>query len=93
MPYLLPCIEAAGFTVPGQLGFANLDLDASEDQGQAGIWQHMDKLGATAVDCVTAQMQRNECGLPDNPQLTLLEGVWRDGATVCMQPKQASESQ
>jgi len=82
LPDAYRLITLAGFSVPGEIGFANLDLDAAPDQSQAGVWQHMDKLGSAAVDLVTAQMQRNECGLPANPQLTLLEGVWRGGSTV-----------
>ena len=73
LQYILPMITDSGFTVPGEIGFANLDLDGSIDQKQAGIWQSMDIVGATAVDSVTAQMQRNECGFPGNPQLTLLK--------------------
>jgi LacI family transcriptional regulator len=92
MQYILPSITESGLAVPTDVGFANLDLDASADKGQAGVWQHMDKLGSTAVDSVTAQMQRNERGLPDYPKLTLVEGVWRDGPTVCMQPRQATTS-
>jgi LacI family transcriptional regulator len=75
-------ITLAGFSVPAEIGFADLDLDATPDQGHAGIWQHMDRMGSIAVDLVTAQMQRNEYGLPPNPQLTLVEGVWRNGSTA-----------
>ena len=85
MQYVLPLIIESGFVVPREVGFANLDLDATSDQAHAGIWQHMDQLGSTAVDSVTAQMQRNERGLPKYPKLTLVEGVWRDGSTACAQ--------
>jgi len=74
-----------GLNVPKQVGFANLDLDVFPDQKQAGIWQSTDGLGATAVDALTTQMQRNEFGIPERPKLTLQEGIWKEGPTVCPQ--------
>ena len=76
-----------GFAVPRDVGFANLDLDA-EKSSQAGIWQHMDQLGASAVDTLTGQMQRNELGRPALAKLILQEGTWRDGPTVAPQAPQ-----
>ena len=73
-----------GLEVPRDAGFANLDLDAATAP-QAGIWQHMDLLGATAVDTLTGQMQRNEMGPPTLTRLILQEGSWKEGPTVVRQ--------
>lgn len=75
-------LKEADIDVPRQVGFANLDLDQSTEEGQAGIWQNLSEAGAAAVDMVTTQMQRNEFGIPANPRLLLIEGVWRAGITV-----------
>jgi LacI family transcriptional regulator len=75
-------LAGAGADAPGEIGFANLDLDSSLDKGQAGIWQSMDSIGSTAVEFLTAQMQRGERGVPDQPKLTMVEGKWRNGTSI-----------
>jgi LacI family transcriptional regulator len=48
----------------------------------AGIEEDHEMIGATAIELLVAQMQRNEHGLPRHPRLTLINGEWRDGPTV-----------
>lgn len=85
-------LAKCGLSIPEEICFANLDIDASPDTGQAGIWQNMEMIGSTAVDALTAQMQRNEFGLPSHPKLLLLEGIWRNGWTVCAKQSDHSAS-
>ncbi|MGE9291860.1 MAG: substrate-binding domain-containing protein, partial [Puniceicoccales bacterium] len=47
-----------------------------------GINQRDSAVGAAAVDMVVAQMQRNEIGLPDHPNVLLISGVWENGGTT-----------
>lgn len=74
-------IREHGHSVPGEIAFANLDR-RPEYGDTAGLDQRAERVGATVVDLVTAQLFRNERGLPENPKLSIVEGVWVDGATA-----------
>lgn len=74
-------LRGHGRQVPGDIAFANLDR-RPEHGDTAGIDQRAERIGATAVDLVTAQLFRNERGLPEYPKLSIVEGVWVDGATA-----------
>lgn len=72
--------------VPGSLGVAALEL-GNAPAGMAGIDEHVEEIGAAAVDMLIGRLQRNERGLPDNPRLLHVPGSWRDGATVRTLPR------
>ncbi len=74
-------IRGHGYALPGEIAFANLDRRA-EHGDHAGIDQRAERIGATAVDLVTAQLFRNERGLPEHPKLSIVQGAWVDGATA-----------
>lgn len=71
----------AGFDVPGDIGFASLDLFPGR-QAFAAVDQIPEKVGAAAAGMVVKQIQNNEFGLPKHPVTMQLNGVWRDGPTV-----------
>ena len=78
-------LREAGFRFPDDIGYAHLDLppeDESLDMGDAGMYQHPESIGATAVDLVTAQIERNERGVPRVPKVSLVESRWVDGPSV-----------
>lgn len=78
-------------SVPGDVGF--VDLDCADRSGKrAGIYQFHERVGAVALDILVQLMHRNERGIPEVPQLTLLEGVWTDGATVKQERKVSKRS-
>ena len=62
--------------VPG-LVVASLDwIPGLWEPTVGGINQRYDVMGINAVDLVTAQVLRNERGLPGNPKLVMGEGNW-----------------
>jgi DNA-binding LacI/PurR family transcriptional regulator len=70
-----------GLDVPGDVGFASLDV-IEPDEGIAGIDQQHQLIASAAVDLVTAQLQRHETGIPACPKIVHLRGVWKQGRTV-----------
>jgi LacI family transcriptional regulator len=66
----------------------------------AGIDHLPQVIGSNVVDLLTAQIFRNESGIPQRPKLLLNEGEWRDGpsmprrdADVSVQPSHPRRSQ
>ncbi|MDD5349702.1 MAG: LacI family DNA-binding transcriptional regulator [Chthoniobacteraceae bacterium] len=86
--WLLPTDKArqAGIEVPPGVSYVSLDIqDDNLDESTAliaGVDQQAKTLGMTAVDVVVSHIQRSDFGLPANPKITHLGGVWRDGATL-----------
>lgn len=72
---------AAIARVPEELSVASLELGSSPPD-TAGIDERSDRVGASALDLVVAQLHRNERGLPAVPVMVHVPGEWRDGATV-----------
>jgi LacI family transcriptional regulator len=71
--------EVSGLRVPEDLGFASYgDCDA----GLAGIDQYPKRVGAAAIDLLSAHVQRSETGLPQHPKTTLIEGCFVEGTTL-----------
>ncbi len=78
---VLAWLRGLGLKVPAEVGF--VDLDCADRSGvRAGVYQYHERVGAIAVDTLVLLMQRNERGIPEVPQVTLLEGTWVDGATL-----------
>jgi hypothetical protein len=42
-----------------------------------GIDQREAEIGAAAVDLLTGLIHRGETGIPANPRVTMINGVWR----------------
>lgn len=47
-----------------------------------GFYQNHEHIGAAAVDMIAAQLYQNERGIPAEQRTTLIEAVWKDGATL-----------
>jgi LacI family transcriptional regulator len=75
---ILGWIRTAGMIVnsPGGLIFASLNTGRSPED-PPGINQQSRLVGATGVDLVIGQIHRNEQGIPGQPMLTLVPGVWQ----------------
>lgn len=73
-------VEAAGFSVPGQVRLAHLNL-AEDVAGWSGIDRRLADLGSAAVDLLTAHLARNERGIPPFPKVVLIPGMWVEGQT------------
>ncbi len=67
-------------TMRGAVGLVSLDYIS--DKRIAGVDQRAEFVGATGFDLVVSQLQRGECGVPEVPTLTSLEGVWVSGLSV-----------
>lgn len=59
--------------------YHHVQLDWSEDRTDfvATVDQQPRLVGSAAVDLLTAQLQRNERGIPETPKLVEIPGVWR----------------
>jgi DNA-binding LacI/PurR family transcriptional regulator len=60
---------------PTDIRYANLNI-AYTDGRSCGIDKHGAQLGRLACEQLIAQLQRNETGLPEHPQLLSLDGQW-----------------
>ncbi len=74
-------MEACGARVPATHGFASLNM-LYRTRPCAGLDQQPRELGARGVELLIAQLQRNECGIPDWPTTTTILGRWVDGPTL-----------
>lgn len=81
MSHALKMLEELPLSVPGDIGFVNLDIH-SHHHGMSGIDQNPSEIGSAAMDLVAAQLTHNEFGLPENPRTIHLEGTWIPGKTV-----------
>lgn len=68
-----------GISVPGRVSVASV---CSLNAGMAGIEQHFEEIGSTAVDMLISQLQTNRRGIPRHPQSNLILGSWREAATI-----------
>lgn len=78
---LLDWMEASGARVPATHGFVSLNL-LYRARPCAGLDQQPRQLGARGVELLIAQLQRNECGIPEWPTTTTIPGRWVDGPTL-----------
>lgn len=78
----LSWIQKYGLSVPGDIGYATIDIEGGNDLKIAGMVQNNREQGASAMDLLTGQIFRNETGFPDTPALSLIKGMWQNGETV-----------
>lgn len=74
-------ITKLGQRIPEDVGVAYLDRDVIGG-GVSGMDQKAELTGAAAVDLAVEQINNNDRGLPLNPKVVLIEGVWADGDTT-----------
>ncbi len=82
-----------GYSLPGDIGYAHLDLPTREEMHlpYAGIDQQPERIGAAVIDLVTAQIDRNERGIPDSPKISLVESRWVDGNSIRTLPRKKNK--
>ena len=85
---ILEWMEACGARVPETHGFVSLNV-LYRTRPCAGLDQQPRQLGARGIELLIAQLQRNECGVPDWPTTTTIPGRWVDGPTLRPAPKTA----
>ncbi|MBL9201698.1 MAG: LacI family DNA-binding transcriptional regulator [Opitutaceae bacterium] len=78
---IMDWLASAGFAVPTQVGFFNLNL-TERLAPCAGLDLGPQRLGAAAIETVVAMLHRHERGVPTHPYTIALEAVWHDGPTL-----------
>jgi LacI family transcriptional regulator len=74
-------LERLGMHAPADIGLASLACSALDDVC-SGIWQNGRLIGATAVDNMISMLEQNERGLPPQPRVVMVVGVWNEGQTL-----------
>lgn len=82
-------LAKAGLCVPGDVGFAALDIASDDPVKPSGIRQDSERIGSAVVDMIASKLQRNERGLPERPQILMFEGEWIAGSTTHLQERAA----
>ncbi len=80
-PKILEWLTHMKIKIPEKIGYLNLNLNDLSGK-ISGMAQQSKIIGATAVEILSGMMQRNECGIPNPPKVTLIEGAWIEGETV-----------
>lgn len=62
------------------LGYARLNVAPTD--GVAGIHEHADDIGRTALDLLRGLLHSGERGVVPRPRIVLVEGEWLDGPTA-----------
>lgn len=75
-------LERRGWSVPGDFGYANLNLLPSEYDRLGGIDPQARLIGEACVDLVVARLHRNELGLPEHPRMAAVSGQWHAGRSL-----------
>lgn len=74
-------IGASGKRLPNDVGLIGLLVPRAGDR-LTGILQDGEIIGATAVDQLIGQIERNETGLPAHPITHTMLGRWNPGRTI-----------
>lgn len=72
-------LRELGYRIPQDIAVAGTGIDVPVD---AGIDQHSEAIGRTAVEMLVAQINLNERGEPADPARILIESRWRDGLSL-----------
>ena len=71
----------SGLNIPEDVGFVHLDWHAGLKE-MAGMRQNNKVVGQVGVDLVVGQLQRNEFGAQEFPQVVEIESIWVDGSSL-----------
>lgn len=74
-------LATLGVDVPGETSLIQLETRV-DSRGWAGVDQHNDRTGASAVDLLIQMIHAGETGADAVPRAILTEPSWRDGATL-----------
>ncbi len=81
LPQLFEECRKMRVRIPDDLSVALLTVGPPSD-GLAGIDQNALETGRVAVETLVGMLYRNQLGVPEIPLNILIEGTWRDGASV-----------
>lgn len=80
--YVQDWLKKLGYRVPEDIGLIQLEKRSSQSNW-AGMNQHNDITGESAIDMVISRIHNGEIGIPEFPQATMIGPTWEDGDTVC----------
>ena len=75
-------LRSRGLRIPGDIGYIQIIGSTDVPTSYAGVVEDNNTVGRTIIDKLVAIIHRNERGIPSGPELTLIEGAWRDGDSV-----------
>lgn len=78
---MIQSLESAGYRVPEDIAMATVEWLPDRPQ-IAGVDQMSENQGRSAVDVTTRQLAYNEKGVPPFAKKLLVQGKWRDGASL-----------
>lgn len=79
---LFDWLNEGGFRIPEKLGLVLLNRDFCEPSGAAGLSQHLDVAGESAVELLHTLLLRGAAGFPAIPREVLIRPHWVDGFTL-----------
>lgn len=83
---MLDIMRAAGYRVPGDIGFASLHLrileNSAASSGIAGLDQDYRLVARSAVNLLDQMIRHGETGTPDRAITIEVESSWSDGLTL-----------
>lgn len=88
LPFVKGALDNLRISVPRDLAYVDVFLEPDTDPGIAGIRQNCTRVGEVTAELLAGQLQQNSFGLPAIPTTTLVDGTWRDGASL---PVRASQ--
>jgi LacI family transcriptional regulator len=80
-PSILDWLKQARYRVPRDIGVALVSRGTTEVEA-AGLAQHLDISGETAIEQLHLLLLRGETGFPFSPKETLVRPHWVDGPTL-----------
>ena len=84
---VLDLLRSMRIAIPGELGYASLDLFGSEEKDVSGVDQERRILGALAIDLLVTLLHRGERGSPINSTCWTAGSTWKKGQTCVRQKK------
>lgn len=78
---LIKLVESSDAKIADEVGLVGLLVPCAGDR-LSGVLQNGELMGATAVDQLISQLERNETGIPENPITHTMLGRWNQGQTV-----------
>ena len=80
----LQFLRKRGLSIPGDVGYATLDLDGDADEVPelSGIDQNSRMVGAAAIDLLVVAIHRSQRGIPEQPLRLEIEGAWKPGKST-----------
>ena len=74
-------LKKIGYKIPEEISIAQLEWRSSAPHW-AGMNQHNENVGESAVDMLVSMIHHAEVGVPDYPKATLIGGSWVNGNTI-----------